>query len=105
MKNKNPNFKKLSKKIIPSKTRKKIKKIKDKEDRMSLYEHSMKSNLEMLMYDFEKKLKKIKDKDKHFHLLTKISLLKNKVKLFLINHDKEDKKQIMKQIKSIKKDI
>lgn len=105
MKKKLSHFKKMSKKIIPSKTRSKLKKIKDKEDKLSLYEHSIKSNLEMTIYNLEKKIKKIKDRDKKFHLSTKINLLNQRVKYFLIDHDKKDRRHILKQIKLIKKEL
>lgn len=105
MKKKLSHFKKLSKKIVPSETRVKLKKIKDTKDRLNLYEHSIKSNLEMVAYNLEKDLKKIKDNDKRFHLSTKISLLNQRIKYFLIDHNEKDRKYILKQIKLIKKEL
>lgn len=98
-------LKSLAKKIVPSESFKRIKKIKDKSERIHLYKTSIKSNLEMRMHSLEKELKKKSQKHDVFHLIAKANLLNLKIKYFYITHNKRDLKKILKILKEVEKEI
>lgn len=98
-------LKSLAKKIIPKEVFKKIGKVKDKVEKINLYKHSIKSNLDIRMHNLEKEMKKHSKEHDVFHLIAKANLLNMKIKYFYISHEKRDLKKIMKILKEIEKEI
>jgi ribosomal protein S20 len=95
-----------AKKIISKETRRKIKKIKDKNEKIELYNHAIKSALEMKIHTLETIIKDLDKKEVDmFHLFTKTNLLKTKIKYYYTTYHKEDFEKIMKLLNEIEKDI
>lgn len=98
-------LKKISKDFINPKVRQKISKIKNLEDRVNLYKHRIKIELENEIHEIQKRIDKIQNKDEKFHLSIKLNLLKQKIKYFSIDHNSKDSGKVIKQIKLIKKKL
>lgn len=91
----------LDKKIV-----KKIKKIKDKEEKRDLLTHLIKKELEMIHYDIVRKTRKLEIKGKDTFLIeVKTSLLQTKINYFIINFNKKDFKNLIFLIIDIKKEM
>lgn len=99
------NLKSLAKRVVPRDIIKKIGRVSEEVDRIDLYKHSIKSNLDMRMHNLEKEMKKNVNKHDIFHLIAKANLLNMKIKYFYISHDRKDLKKVMKIIKEIEKEL
>jgi predicted RNA-binding protein len=97
--------KSLAKHVVPQDILKRIRRIKDRVERIDLYKHSIKSNLEMRMHNLEKEIKKKGKEHDVFHLIAKANLLNLKIKYFYISHDKKDLKKVVKTLKEIEKEL
>ena len=93
----------ISRKILPKTTRKKIFSIKDIDEKIKLYKHSIKTNLEIRLHDFEKGLGGVDKKKDSFHLFAKVNLLKAKIKYFLISYDRDSFKGVYRLIRDIER--
>jgi hypothetical protein len=96
----------FAKKIIDKQSLKKIKKLKNKEEKISALKYRIKSELEMMHYDLKRKLSKLeREKKDVFSLDVKTGLLNSKIKYFEISLDKRDFKNILLLYKEIKKEM
>ena len=95
----------IAKKIVPKKTLKKIKKIKNKAEKIELYKHAIKINLEKRVDSIEEKIKKHEKNHDIFHLFTKAKLLNLKIKYFYITHNKKDLKISLNLLHSIENEL
>ncbi|MBR9705046.1 hypothetical protein GOV12_06555 [Candidatus Pacearchaeota archaeon] len=95
-----------SKLILDKKILKKIKKVKDKEEKKDLLIHLIKKELEMIHYDIVRKVRKLEIKGKDiFSIEVKSSLLQTKINYFVINFNKKDFKNLILLIIDIKKEM
>ncbi|NCN86650.1 hypothetical protein GW932_02360 [archaeon] len=97
--------KNLAKKLVPKETLKKIKKIKDRNEKIDLYKHSLKSNLELRIHSIEKEIKKHEKKHDVFNLYAKTKLLNLKIQYFYVTHNKKDLKLALKLIKEVEGEL
>jgi hypothetical protein len=100
------NLEKLAKKILNKKTYKKIKSVKDKNERKEVLEFAILSNLEIAHLDIEQKIKEMEKQNKDvFFAMAKLHRLYPKIKLFKATFKKEDYKQFLKLHNEIKKEL
>jgi len=99
------NLKQLAKSVLPKELRRKIYRVKDRGEKINLYKHAISSNLDVRLHRVDMDLKKHGKKHDVFHLLTKANLLNIKIKYFIIDHDKKELKKILKELKSIEKEL
>lgn len=93
---------KVAKSVVPRNTRKKIKKL-PKDEKNHLYEHSIKSNLEMRMHYIDMALRNYNDESDYFLINAKFDLLKSKVRYLFIDFDKKDLNHVVKLVREIEK--
>ncbi|MDA3836623.1 MAG: hypothetical protein PF542_03295 [Nanoarchaeota archaeon] len=98
-------LKTVAKLIVPRETRRNIRRIKGDLERMDLYKHSIKSNLEMRIHNIEKEMNKQGKKHDVFHLMAKAKLVNLKIKYFYITHDKKDLKELLKILKDVEGEL
>jgi hypothetical protein len=85
---------------------KKISKIEDLDEKVDLIKYSIKTKLEIDVYELEKEMKKKEDKGKDIlKVSTMIKLLKSKIKLFEATYHKGDFNNIIKSFKEVKKEL
>lgn len=98
-------YRSLAKQIVPKKTLRKIKKVKNKEDKLSLYKHSLKSHLDMRQIILQELLERHRMRHDIFEPLVKSKLLNIKIKYFYLTHDKKALKNATKLLKEIEADL
>jgi hypothetical protein len=98
-------IKKLSKLFISKEKHKKINKIKNKEERLSLIHHMFVSELRLKYLHLEIKLKKIKDKKKRHLFLLKSNLIPPKLNLLQTGFNEKDFKKIDSLINKLDEEI
>ena len=97
-------IKKFSKDIIGKQNYKKIKKIKNQEDRTESLKYLSASKLELKMLELEQKIKKV-GKEKQKLLELKLILLPSKIKIFKSTFNKKDYLTIKKLINEIEGEL
>jgi hypothetical protein len=96
----------MGKKVVPKKTLKKVKKIKDKHEKKDVLKHAISSNLDLKLHRIEMDLKDLEKKEIDvFVIFAKTNLLKSKIKYFNTTFYKKDFKIIMDLFKNIQKEI
>jgi len=95
----------IAKKLVDKKTWKKIKKVKEKEEKLQVLKYSIGFNLEIKLDEIEQKIKKLEKERDMFIPKTKLSLLKSKIKLFEATFHKKDFNTIELLLNEIKKEI
>lgn len=96
----------IAKKTVGKGILNKIKKIKDKNEQIRLYEYSIKSALEIKYAELKEKVEKEdKGKGEKFIPLTRISLLKSKIHYLTVTFKKEDFTVVEKMFKKIEKEM
>ncbi len=97
---------KISQKILKKEILKKIKTIEDINERLNALKHSLKSALDLEIYDLQKKIREMKkaNKDVFFEEM-KLSMIKNKIKLFTATYSKKDFNSAFSLIKELKKEV
>jgi hypothetical protein len=99
-------LKNIGKKIIPKNTLKKIKSLKDKDEKIESLKFSIKSNTELKYHDLMHRIVRLKMEKKDTLLVElKMDLLKNKIRYFYINYDKKDFIIVNKLLKNINKEV
>lgn len=98
-------IKKLSASVINKKKHKKINKIKNKEERLELLEHSLISELRLKHLNLELKLKKIKDKKKKHVLSLKSHVIPSKINLLQTGFNEKDFKKIDSLINKLEEEV
>jgi hypothetical protein len=96
---------KISESFIEKKRHKKINKLKDKEEKISVLQHSLISALRLKHLDFELKLKKLKDKKKKHILTLKSNLIPSKINLLQTGFNEKDFKKIDSLINRLEEDV
>jgi hypothetical protein len=84
----------ISENFLHKDRHKKIVKIKDIEERVELFKHSLVSELRLKHLDFELKLKKLKDKKKKHLIELKSNLIPSKLNLLQADFNEKDFKKI-----------
>lgn len=95
----------LSKKFIHKDKYRKISKIKEKEERLTLLKHSLVSELRLKHLDFELELKKLKDKKKRHLIGLKSNLITPKINLLQVDFNEKDFKKINSLLDKLKEEI
>ncbi len=97
-------IKSISKEIIDKKHYKKIKKLKNYEDKTEGLKYLVASKLELEILKLELKIKEI-DKKRKLLLESKLILLPYKIKIFKSSYKKRDYKAVQNLIEEIEKEI
>jgi len=96
----------MGKKVVPKDVLKKIKKIKDKHEKIDVLKHAITSNLDLKLHRLEMNLKDLEKKEVDvFVIFAKTNLLKSKIKYFNTTFHKKDFGKIMDLFKEIQKEI
>lgn len=98
-------IKPLSKSYLGKSKHKKINKVKNKEERLTLIHNSLLSELRLKHLHLEIGLKNIKDKKKKHLLTLKSNLIPPKINLLQTNFNKKDFKKIDSLIDKLKEEI
>ncbi|MGY4884309.1 MAG: hypothetical protein ACP5NZ_01895 [Nanobdellota archaeon] len=98
-------IKRLSLSFIDKKKHKKINKIKNKEDKLMLLQHSLISELRLKHINLELKLKNIKDKKRKHLLSLKSNLIPSKINLLQTGFNEKDFKKIDSLINKLEEEI
>jgi len=98
-------IKKLSSSFMDKKRHKKINKIKNKEERLIIFQNSLISELRLKHLNLELKLKKIKDKKKKHLFLLKSNLIPPKINLLQTGFNEKDFKKIDYLINKLEEEI
>lgn len=106
MKGEEKNLKYISKKILSKKILKKIKEIKNFNEKNILLKHSIKSYFDLKFKDIESKIKGFEKENKEiFFISIKANLLKFKIKYFIVNYDRKEFIKVQKLVKEIEKEL
>jgi hypothetical protein len=98
-------LKKISKSFIDKKKYNKINKIKDKEEKIIVFQNSLISELRLKHLNLELKLKRLKDK-KRKHLITlKSNIIPAKIKLLQTGFNEKDFKKIDSLLNKLEEDV
>ena len=87
-------LKEISKKFINKNRHKKIDKIKDSEEKLTVLKNSLVSELRLKHLNLELKLKKLKDKKKKHLIVLKSNIVPSKINLLQMNFNEKDFKKI-----------
>jgi len=87
-------LKEISKKFINKNRHKKIDKIKDSEEKLTVLKNSLDSELRLKHLNLELKLKKMKDKKKKHLIVLKSNIVPSKINLLQMNFNEKDFKKI-----------
>jgi hypothetical protein len=98
-------LRKISEAFIDKKKHKKINKIKDKEERLSVLQNSLVSELRLKHLDLELKLKKVKDKKKKHLITLKSNIIPSKINLLQTDFNEKDFKKIDSLINKLEEEI
>lgn len=98
-------LKSLARRVVSREIFRKIGKVKDRIERIVLYKHSIKSNLDMRIHNLEKEMKRCSKEHDIFHLIAKANLLNMKIKYFYISHDKKDLKKALSLLREVEKEL
>lgn len=99
-------LRKFAKKIIPKRTYKKIKKLKNKDEKKEIFEHLIRVNLDHKYKEIKEKIKKLKEGRREiFFVEIKAHLLHSKIQFFKSTLYKEDFKKMIKLFKEVEKEL
>ena len=99
------NLVKISESFLEKKRHRKINKLKDKEEKISVLQNSLVSALRLKHIDFELKLKKLKDKKKKHMLILKSNLIPSKINLLHADFNVKDFKKIDSLIDKLEEEM
>ena len=99
------NIHEFSREYLHKDKHKKISKIKDKEERIALFKHSLVSDLRLKHLDLELKLKKVKNRKKKHTILLKSNLIPPKLNLLQQDFNEKDFKKINSLLDKLKEEI
>lgn len=97
-------LKKVSKKILPKEHRKKIKKVKDKNDKYESLNYLISTQLKLMFHELELIVKQ-KGFENHLSIKSKLISIPSKIKYFSQNPNNEDFKKILNLFNKIEKEI
>jgi len=96
---------KISEAFIEKKRHKKINKLKDKEEKISVLQNSLISALRLKHLDLELKTKKLKDKKKKNIITLKSNLIPSKINLLNVDFNEKDFKKIDSLINKLEEEV
>ena len=96
---------KISKPFLPKDKYKKIRKIKNKRERLEIIKNSLISELRLKHIDLDIKIKNIKDKKKRNLFDLKSSLISPKIRLLSLDFNEKDFKKINSLILILEKEV
>jgi aminopeptidase-like protein len=95
----------IARKIVGKETLKKIKKVKEPEEKLQVLKYAIGFHLEIRLDEIEQKIKKLEKEKDLFVAKTKLSLLKTKIKLFEATFHKKDFNTLQNLLKEIEKEL
>ena len=99
-------LRKFVKKVVSKKIYKKIKSIKNQDEKLEVIKYSLKTGLEIKLHQLKQKIKEREKKKKDvFYASTNIGLLESKIKLFNTTFHKKDFEKVLDLFKKIEKEL
>ena len=98
-------IKKFSAYFIPKGRRKKINSIRDKSEKILIFQNALISELRLKNLDLEIKIKQIKDKKKKHFFSLKTDILHSKITLLKTSFNEKDFKKIDSSLDKLKEEI
>ena len=96
----------IAREIVPNKVYKKIKQIKDLDEKREVLRYSIKVNLELKFEELKNKIKKIEEHGKEtFFITLKMNVFKSKIKLFGATMNDNDFIKALAVFKEVEKEI
>jgi hypothetical protein len=99
------NIHKISEKFIHRDKHKRINKIENKEERLTVLKHSLVSELRLKHLDLELKLKKLKDKKKKHLIELKSNIVPSKLNLLYMDFNEKDFKKINSLLDKLEEEL